>query len=189
VSRIALQESQTEAAMFEVDWHQLFVPSGSLAEIVLRGTVIYLVIFAVMRVLPRREVGGISASDILVIVLIADAVQEGMAGRYESITEGLLLAATIFSWATAIDWIDYRFPQLRLAEAGPLPVVVDGRLLRRNMKREKVTEDEVLAQLRQHGYLHLAEVKAAYIEGDGHFSVIGREREKHAPPARRRGGG
>jgi uncharacterized membrane protein YcaP (DUF421 family) len=170
--------------MFEVDWGRLLVPSGSLAEIAIRGSVIYLILFAVMRFLPRREVGGVSASDILVIVLIADAVQEGMAGRYESITEGLLLAATIFFWATVIDFLDFRFPQLKLAEGGPTPIVREGRLLRKHMERQKVTEEEVMAQLRQHGYQRLDEVSAAYIEGDGHFSVIGRRRPVQQQPAK-----
>ena len=160
--------------MFDVDWGRLFIPSGSLLEIFLRGSVIYLALFAVMRFLPRREVGGLGAADILVIVLIADAVQQGMSGRYESITEGLLLAATVFAWATLIDWIDYRFPNLRLAEGPPLMVVRNGRLLRRNMRREQVTEDEVLAQLRQHGFENIEDVAKAYIEGDGQFSVLGR---------------
>jgi uncharacterized membrane protein YcaP (DUF421 family) len=168
--------------MFDVDWGRLFVPSGSLVEIFLRGSVIYLILFVVMRFLPRREVGGLGAADILVIVLIADAVQEGMAGRYESITEGLLLAATIFLWATLIDWIDYRFPDLHLAEGRPLMVVRNGRLLRRNMHREQVTEDEVRAQMRQHGYERLEDVAAAYIEGDGQFSVLGRSGAPAQPP-------
>ena len=160
--------------MFDVDWSHLFVPTTSLAEIFLRGSVIYLLLFAVMRLLPRREVGGLGAADLLVIVLIADAVQEGMSGRYESITEGLLLAGTIFFWATLIDFVDFRFPRLHLAEGSAIRVVRNGRLLRGNMRREKVTEDEVMAQLRQHGYDDVAQVQAAYIEGDGQFSVLGR---------------
>jgi uncharacterized membrane protein YcaP (DUF421 family) len=168
--------------MFDVDWGQLFVPSTSLAEIFIRGSVIYLLLFVVMRFLPRREVGGLGAADILVIVLIADAVQEGMSGRYESITEGLLLAGTIFFWATLIDFIDFKFPRLRLAEAQALKVVADGRLIRRNMDREQVTEDEVMAQLRQHGYDRLEDVAAAYIEGDGQFSVLGRQNARPQPP-------
>ena len=172
--------------MFDVDWSRLFVPSGSLLEIFLRGSVIYLILFVVMRFLPRREVGGLGAADILVIVLIADAVQEGMAGRYESITEGLLLAGTIFAWATFIDWVDYRYPNLRLAEGPPLMIVKNGRLLRRHMEREQVTEQEVMAQIRQHGYDKLEDVKAAYIEGDGQFSVLGRRGPSGAQPSKRR---
>ena len=160
--------------MFHIDWHRLFVPSGSIAELVIRGSVIYLLLFAVMRLLPRREAGGIGASDILVIVLIADAVQQGMAGKYESITEALILAIVIFAWATLIDFVDYRVPHLHLSESGPVPVVLGGRLVRRNMRRQQVTEDEIMSQLRQHGFTELSQVSAAYIEGDGHFSVLGR---------------
>ena len=170
--------------MFDVDWGRLLVPSGSLVEIAIRGSVIYLILFAVMRFLPRREVGGVSASDILVIVLIADAVQDGMAGRYESITEAVLLAATIFFWATVIDWLDFRFPHLKLSEGSPTAIVRDGRLLRKQMARQKVTEEEVMAQLRQHGFERLDEVSAAYIEGDGHFSVIGRHGPMTHQPAK-----
>ena len=168
--------------MFEVDWQRLFVPNTSIAEVAIRGTVIYLMLFMAMRFLPRREAGGMGAPDILVIVLIADAVQSGMAGKYESITEAILLAGVIFFWATLIDYLDFRFPRLRLSEGGPVPVVRDGRLLRRNMKRQQVTEDEVMSQLRQHGYTALSEVSNAYIEGDGHFSVIGRGRGNGNPP-------
>ena len=175
--------------VIDVDWTRLLVPSGSLLEIVIRGTTIYLVLFAVMRFLPRREVGGLGAADVLLIVLIADAVQEGMAGRYESITEALALAATIFFWATLIDWIDYRFPQLHLTEGPPLAIVRNGRLMRRNMAREQVSEEEVMSQLRQHGYESLDGVRAAYIEGDGHFSVLGRKGASvQVPPRESRAG-
>ena len=106
--------------MWDVDWSELFVPSGSLVAVVIRGTIVYLVLFAAMRVLPRRQVGGLVASDILILVLIADAVQNAMAGQYRSITEGLVLAGTIFGWATLIDSLDFRFPRLHPAAAGPL---------------------------------------------------------------------
>jgi len=185
----ASNATERSDTVLEVDWTRLLVPSGSLLEIVIRGTTIYLVLFVVMRFLPRREVGGLGAADILLIVLIADAVQEGMAGRYESVTEGLLLAGTIFFWATLIDWTDYRFPHLRLTEGPPLAVVRNGRLMRRNMAREQVTEDEVLSQLRQHGYESLDGVRAAYIEGDGRFSVLGRKgASAQVPPKESRAG-
>jgi uncharacterized membrane protein YcaP (DUF421 family) len=163
--------------MAEIDWEALFVPSGSLAEIAIRGTMVYLALFAAMRLLPRREIGGMGAADILVVVIIADAVQQAMAGGYQSITEGLLLAAVIFAWASLIDWLDYRFPNLHLAAARPKLVISRGRFIHRNMKRDKVTEDELMAQLRQHGIASPRDVEAAYIEGDGHFSVLKRGAE------------
>jgi uncharacterized membrane protein YcaP (DUF421 family) len=172
--------------MFDVDWAKLFVPTLPLMEVFIRGSVIYLLLFCVMRFLPRREVGGLGAADILVIVIIADAVQNGMSGQYESITEGLLLAGTIFGWATLIDWLDYRFPELHLSERPPLMVVRNGRLLRRHMDREQVSEQELMAQLRQHGYENLEDVSAAYIEGDGQFSVLGKRKRAVPGPAKSR---
>lgn len=174
--------------MFEVDWDSLLVPSGSLAEIALRGTIVYLALFATMRFLPRRELGGLAASDILVLVIIADAVQNAMAGGYESITEGLVLAGVIFAWATFIDWLDFKFPDLHLAEAGPMAVVKNGRLLKRNMAREHITEDEVMAELRRHGLSSPRQVKIAYVEGSGEISVVKRGGGgDETPPDRKKG--
>lgn len=160
--------------MFEIDWHRLLVPSGSLAEIVVRGTIVYLALFVAMRFLPRREIGGMGAADILMIVIIADAVQDAMSGGYESITEGLLLVGVIFGWSTFIDWLDYKFPGLHIAEARPKLIISKGRLLHENMKRDKLSEEEVMAQLRMHGLDSPADVEAAYLEGDGHVSVLRR---------------
>jgi uncharacterized membrane protein YcaP (DUF421 family) len=158
--------------LFDVDWAGLFIPSGSVAEIVIRGSIIYLAIFLGLRFMPRRAIGGLSASDLLIIVLIADAVQNAMAGGYESITEGLLLGAVIFGWAVAIDWIDYKFPHWHLAAPRPLPIIENGRLIHENMKRDGITEDEVESQLRLHGLDSPRDVAHAYLEGDGPFSVL-----------------
>ena len=169
-----------------VDWETLLIPSGSLLEIFIRGTVIYLMLFLALRFLPRKTVGAMGPSDLLVIVLIADAVQQGMAGDYSSITEGVLLAGTIFAWATLIDWLDYRFPQWQLSEASPLQIIANGKLLAENMKRQQITEDEVMSQLRQHGQDSPKAVAKAFLEGDGHFSVILRNRAEDKPPPDKR---
>jgi uncharacterized membrane protein YcaP (DUF421 family) len=174
--------------MFEVDWEKLLVPSGSIVEIVIRGTLVYLAIFIAMRILPRRELGGMAASDVLILVLIADAVQNGMAGDYQSITEGLLLVATIFGWATFIDWLDARFPQWHLAEAAPLPIIRNGKVLRRNLRRENITQDELEAQLRLHGHESPAEIRLSRVEGDGEISFLPfKKSEDDNSPRRKRG--
>ena len=167
--------------MFEVDWQQMLIPSGSVLEIFLRGTLIYLALFVTMRFIPRRTIGSMGPSDLLVVVLIADAVQNGMADSYESVTEALVLAATIIGWAMLIDRIDHRFPQLHLAEGKPLRLISDGVLLRENMKRQQITEEEVMAQLRQHGLDSPRTVVSAFLEGDGRISVLTRP-ERHPPP-------
>ena len=164
-----------------IDWQEIFIPAGSLLAIFVRGTIIYLVLFAIMRLLPRRTIGTMGASDVLVIVLIADAVQNGMSDEYKSVTEGLFLAAVIFGWTFFIDWLDAKFPHWQLASAGPLPVIRNGRMLRRNMDREHITEEELLSQLRLHGQDSPERVAKAFVEGDGHVSVILKSRESLQP--------
>jgi uncharacterized membrane protein YcaP (DUF421 family) len=158
--------------MFEIDLERLFMPSDSLVEIFIRGTVVYLVLFVTMRFLPRRTIGEASASDLLIIVLIADAVQKAMAGSYESISEGLLLAGVIIGWAVLIDWLDRTFPEWHLSAGKPLALIEDGNLMRENMKRQLITEEEVMSQLRQHGLDSPSPVRKAYVEGDGSFSFL-----------------
>ena len=167
--------------MFEIDWQQILIPSGSVLEIFVRGTIIYLALFVTMRFIPRRAIGSMGPSDLLVVVLIADAVQNGMSDGYESVTEALVLAATIIGWALFIDWLDHRFPQWHLAEGKPLPLISEGKLMVENMKRQQITEGEVMAQLRQHGLDSPRTVVSAFLEGDGRISVLTRP-ERVAPP-------
>jgi uncharacterized membrane protein YcaP (DUF421 family) len=98
--------------LFAVDWQHFFVPSVTLAEIFLRGSLIYLGIFALMRFVLKREAGTISLPDLLMTVLIADAAQNAMAAEYHSITEGFLLIITIVFWKYTLDWLAQRFPRI-----------------------------------------------------------------------------
>lgn len=170
-----------------MDWERLFVPGGSLLELVVRGTVLYLALFVMLRLLPRRQLGSLGVSDVLVIVLIADAAQNGLAGEYTSITEGVVLVAIILFWDYVIDFLDHRFPGLHLNISPPKLLVSNGRMIKRNMNRENMSEDDLMSQLRQHGIEDLRQVRKAYAEGDGHISVIRRDGMGEDPqPTRRR---
>ena len=167
-----------------MDWERLFLPGGSLLELVVRGTVLYLMLFAMLRLLPRRQLGALGVSDVLVLVLIADAAQNGMAGEYTSITEGAVLVATILFWDYIIDWLDHRFPALHINAAAPVLLVRDGRMIQRNMEREKVTEEDLMSHLREHGIDNLRAVRKVYAEGDGSISVISGGPRRQPPPKR-----
>jgi uncharacterized membrane protein YcaP (DUF421 family) len=163
--------------LLEIDWKSVFVPSIHLAEIFLRGTIVYLFIFFLLRIL-RREAGAIGISDLLVVVLIADAAQNAMASDYKSITEGVVLVGTIVFWDYFLDWLGYRFPKVRrLIQPAPLLLVKDGRMIRQNMKQEMITEEELTSLLREQGAESIKEVKKCYLEGDGHISVIKKRRD------------
>ena len=94
-------------ALSQLDWSTIFLPTLPIAEIFLRGTVIYLLLFGILRVL-RREAGAIGVGDLLVVVLVADAAQNAMASDYKSITEGVLLVGTIVGWDYFLNWLGYR---------------------------------------------------------------------------------
>jgi len=159
-----------------IDWEGLFVPATPPLEIVIRGTVMYLVLYTLLRVVVKRETGTTSVADLLVIVLIADAAQNGMAGDYTSITEGALLVAVIIGWSFALDAIAYRWPKAaRVIRPRPLLLVRDGQILHRNMRRELISEEELFGRLRQHGIDDLSKVREVRIEPDGMLSVLTRE--------------
>jgi uncharacterized membrane protein YcaP (DUF421 family) len=158
--------------LLQIDWDSVFVPTVSVLEIVLRGTFIYLLLFFVLRVL-RREAGALGISDLLVVVLIADAAQNAMAGEYKSITEGAVLVGTIVAWDFFLDWLGYRFPAVqRLLRPAPLPLIKEGRVLRQNLRQEMITLEELMSQLREQGVESVGEVKRCCLEGDGRVSVI-----------------
>lgn len=163
-----------------MDWQSIFLPSLPLAEIFLRGTIVYLFLFLLLRFL-RREAGEIGISDLLVTVLISNAAQNAMTSEYKSITEGLLLVATIAFRDYFLDWIGYRTKSrfiLRLLRPPPLLLIKDGWLQKQNLQRELIEEAELMGQLREHGIEKIADVKKCFLESDGHISVIKRVSEE-----------
>lgn len=173
-------------AWFNVDWQRLFIPDTPLLEIFIRGTVVYLSLFILLRVVLKRESGGFGIADLLVVVLIADAAQNAMAGEYSSISDGLLLVATIVFWSYFLDWLSYRYPRFqRLITPPALLLVRDGKMIRKNMRKEFITEEELRGMIREQGIDDLSEVEKAYMEGDGMISVISREQSRHNGPERK----
>jgi uncharacterized membrane protein YcaP (DUF421 family) len=154
------------------DWNEMFNPTLSLIEVFLRGTLIYFFIFVLLRVV-RRETGSISVADILILVLIADAAQNGMSGEYTSVTEGVVLIATIIFWSVAVDWAGYNVDVVgRFLHPKPVELVKDGILIRQNMRKNFITHDELMTAVRGAGAEELSRVRRAWLEGNGELSVL-----------------
>jgi uncharacterized membrane protein YcaP (DUF421 family) len=154
------------------DWGELFGFSVSPWELVVRGTAIYWLLVTIFRFI-LRPTGAVGIADVLLLVIIADAAQNAMAGEYRSITDGAILIATIVGWNLFIDWLTFASPTMRkLLEPRALLLVRDGELLRRNMRRELIAEAELMSKLREHGVDDVREVKSARIESDGTISVV-----------------
>ena len=169
-----------------IDWHSVFVPTVNVLEIVFRGSLTYLGIFAAMR-LFRRDAGSLGTADLLLLVLVADAAQNAMAAQYTSLSEGAVLIGTIFAWNFLLDWLSFRYPWAhRLLQGEPLLLVRDGRILWQNMGKQFITRADLMEQLREQGLEGVAEVKRASLEADGRLSVIKRKEGDGRPPQRKR---
>lgn len=169
------------------DWQTIFVPDVPVLEIIVRASLMYLSIFVLLRIVLKRQMGTLGMTDLLLITLLADASQNAMAGEYKSVPDGIVLVMTIIFWNYAFDWLGYRFAWFeRLIEPAPLPLVKHGKLLRRNMRRELITEGELLGQLREQGVDDVTKVKEARMESDGHFSVIEYDQKQKKPKRKER---
>src|SRR5688500_12139702 len=123
-------------ALFDpVDWRGLFIPGTPFLETIVRGSCVYLGLFILMRFVFLLESGAARLSILQLVALLADAVQNALADDYSSVTDGLLLVATIMAWDYALDWVASRAPRLAdLIHPRPLLLVRGGRLLRANMR-------------------------------------------------------
>lgn len=167
------------------DLAHLFGLTVAPAEIILRGTAVYWFLFLLFRFVLRRDVGSLAITDVLLLVLIADAAQNAMAGGYDSITDGFILVGTIAAWNYALDWAAFHSKTIRrFVEGQPVQLVRDGKILRRNMRRELLTTDDLMSALREHGIEALDDVKSAAMETDGEISVI--KTGETTPPSPRR---
>jgi uncharacterized membrane protein YcaP (DUF421 family) len=164
---------------------ELFAVHVPVPELILRGTLVYWLLFLIFRFILRRDVGAVGIADILLLVIVADAAQNAMSGGYDTFSEGAILVGTIVAWNWLLDWLSFHFPPVRrFASPAKLLLVQRGVPQLRNLRREFITMQELQEKLREQGVEKLAEVKAAYLEGDGQISVIRNSGPDEQKPAR-----
>lgn len=165
------------------DWESIFALTLPIGELVVRGSATFLALLVLMRVVGQRESGGLGITDVLLIVLVAQAAGPGLHGDAQSVGDGLVVVVTILFWSLLVDALGYRWPALgRVLKARPKLLIEDGRLNRSVMRREMLTEEEVASQLRLQGVDDIAVVRRAHIEPNGMISVLRRDgAPTHAP--------
>jgi len=160
-------------SLFDIEWKAMFTPDIPLLETVVRGSVIYLAIFFLLRLSLRRTAGELTMLDFVFVLLAASAGADAMTGGSTSIINSVVLVSTIVAWNYSLNSLGYRIPFIeRLIAPPPLPVIQNGRMLQKNMRREFLTVEELRMQLREEGIEDVKYVKSAFIEGDGNISVI-----------------
>jgi uncharacterized membrane protein YcaP (DUF421 family) len=160
-------------ALPPVDWAGMFIPAHSVLEMAVRATIMYFVIVLLLKIVVKRQTGGVGPTDILVIVLLAEIAGPGFTADYVSIVEGAVLVATVLFWSFAIEWLTHRSRTFaRHFQPAPLLLIKNGCMLPRNMRTELITKDELMTHLREEGASSIAEVEQACMEPDGMISVI-----------------
>lgn len=157
------------------EWKDLFDPVLSPLELFVRGTLIYWFVFLIFRFVLRRDTASTGISDILFVVLVADAAQNGMIGEGTTVADSLSIIVTLVFWNYLLDFLAYHFrPAAWLVEPPALLLVRNGRKLRGNLRREHLTDEEIRSKLRAKGIEDLSEVRRMLLESDGSFSIIRR---------------
>jgi len=160
----------------QLDLESVFEMTAPVLEVVIRGSLIYLGVVILVRVVGQRETGSLSIPDLIVVVLISEAVSNGFAANDDSLTTGFILVLTILAWSVVLDALAYRFPWFRkIMKPAKRPLIQDGELNKRLMRRELLTRAEVDAQLRLQGIEDVADVERAYLEPSGQISAFSKK--------------
>jgi uncharacterized membrane protein YcaP (DUF421 family) len=155
---------------------------SSLPEVVLRTAIVYLFVVTALRLSGKREVGQMSVLELVVILVISDAVQNSMVGDNTSLWGGLVAVATLLALDFGLKALTRRSRSLREAVEGePRLLVRDGRLLEKAIREEGLEVEEVRAAIRSHGLADIEDVRIAVLETDGSISVIPRDRDTPQP--------
>jgi uncharacterized membrane protein YcaP (DUF421 family) len=165
----------------QTDWGRMFRPEMSLPEVLIRAVLVYGSVVLLLRVILRRQAGKVSLSDLLVVALVAGVCRNPLVRDAYSVTDGLLVVGSILFLSYAMDWLSYHVPLVhKMLHPEPVALVRDGEVLHENLRRELITESQLLCKLRRHGVNDPQVVAEAFIEGDGHVSVVPKATEAMA---------
>lgn len=144
-------------------------------EFIVRGAVVYVSVIGMLRLTGKRQTGQLEPFDLVLLLVLSNAVQNSMNGGDNSITGGLILAATLvgLNWLTG--WITFKSRKAEiLIEGTPALLIHNGKVHEKALDREKLSRAELMTALRKEGCASVNEVRAAFLESDGSISVIPR---------------
>ncbi len=144
-------------------------------DIVLRATVMFFILFFLIRLLGKRELGQMTPFEFVVLVVLGDLIQQGVTHNDFSLTGATLAICTFAFWALLLSWTAYLFPRVKdLLEGTPRVIVRGGKIIEDNLRRDRLTRDEILSEMRLAGIGRLADVEWAILEPQGKMSFVRR---------------
>jgi uncharacterized membrane protein YcaP (DUF421 family) len=142
-------------------------------DLVLRAIFLYFFVFAITRVIGRRELSSLAPFDIILLIVAGDAIQQGLTQDDYSLTGAVLVVGTFAGLQLLTSYASFRVVRLRpLLEGEPIVIIQDGKVLERNLKRERLTEEEIAEEARQQQISSLDQVAWAVLETSGQISFI-----------------
>ncbi len=144
-------------------------------DLVIRATVVFFFILLITRVVGRREIAELEPFDLILLVVMGDLVQQGITQSDQSVTGTLTVISTIALLSVAVSWASFRFRRVRaITEGQPIVLVQDGHTIERNLRRERITVEDIQQAARRAQIASVAELQWAILEDDGHISCIPR---------------
>ena len=142
-------------------------------DIVIRGVIVFIFLYVLMRIVGRRELSSLEPFDLIVLIVLGDLVQQGVTQSDNSITGVILAIGTIAALQVGVSYANFRFPRLRpLLDGEPIVVFQDGKPVERTMRRERLTIDDIAEEARLQNIGALDEVAWAVMETSGQISFI-----------------
>jgi uncharacterized membrane protein YcaP (DUF421 family) len=142
-------------------------------DLVSRTVVIILFVFLLTRVVGRRELSSLEPFDIILLVVVGDLVQQGITQADDSVTGTTIVLATVALLTVGLSYLSFKVPRLRpLLEGEPIVLVIDGEPIDRNLRRERLTMDDLLAEARAQQIASLGNVRFAVLETSGKISFL-----------------
>ncbi len=145
-------------------------------DIVIRATVIFFALYLIVRLLGKRELAQLTPFELIVLVVTGDLIQQGVTHNDFSLTGSILAVATFAFWASVLSWVTYLSRRAeRVLDGQPRVIVRDGKIIRENLRRDRLTESEIQSEMRLAGIAHVRDVAWAILERTGKMSFIKRE--------------
>jgi uncharacterized membrane protein YcaP (DUF421 family) len=142
-------------------------------DIALRALFLYAFVILVMRVIVRRELSSLSAIDLVLLIVLGDSIQQGLTQDDYSVTGAVIAVSTIAAVQVASSYLSFRSRRARtVLEGNPIVIVHDGELLEKNLRRERMTPDEVAEEMRMQQIASFDEVQWAIVESNGQISFV-----------------
>jgi uncharacterized membrane protein YcaP (DUF421 family) len=160
--------------------HIQWFPTVSYLELMVRALLVYAFLVVALRIGGRRELGQMTSFDLILLLILSNAVQNSINAGDNSLVGGLVSAATLLALNRAVGWVVYLSPAFeRLVAGRPIRIVTDGKIHMRAMRRERITLPELRSALRKQGVEGVSECKKVVLEPDGTLTAVRKGQEPH----------